>query len=318
MPYFNAAYHEVFKPGQLTLGLMTPFTETPGQMARLDETARLAALADELGFAALWTRDVPLMIPQGSGNVVSTLDDPFLWLAQLAFATRRIALGAAAIVLPLRHPLHVAKASLSLDRLSAGRFILGLGSGDRPAEFASFGQDLDTRRDAYRSRWPVVRAALAPAGTERDLLLDATGGYDIMAPPQARIPMLVVGSARQSLQWIAEHADAWATYHRPEARQEGRINLWKQALEQRSQGSPKPFVQSMQLDLLEEPAAQPQAIELGLRTGRHGLVNDLHTMHSLGIGHVLFNLASNGRPVRDVIQELGEDVLPRVQHGAVL
>ncbi len=312
MIQFNAAYNEVFRSGRLTLGLMTPFAQASGQMARLDEAFELAALADKLNYAALWTRDVPLMIPQGSDNTASALDDPFLWLAGLACATRRIALGAAAIVLPLRHPLHVAKASLTLDRLSAGRFILGLGSGDRPAEFASFGEDLEMRRDAFRRRWPLLRAALSPVEQERTSLLESTGGYDVMEAPQARIPMMVVGSARQSLQWIAEHADAWATYHRVEARQQGRINLWHQALEQKTQGFSKPFVQSVQLDLLKEPSAQPEPLELGMRTGRHALVDYLRRLQELGVEHVLFNLASNGRPARDVIQEIGEEVLPQV------
>jgi len=53
--------------------------------------------------------------------------------------SRGAALGTAAVVLPLRHPLHVAKAAWSLDRLSGGRFILGVGSGDRPEELAPFG-----------------------------------------------------------------------------------------------------------------------------------------------------------------------------------
>lgn len=313
MSEFNVAYHEVFKPERLTVGLITPFIEIPGQMASVADTLKLAALADELNFAALWTRDVPLAIPQGSANVASTLDDPFLWLAQLAFATRRIAVGTAAIVLPLRHPLHVAKASLSLDRLSGGRFILGLGSGDRPEEFASFGENLDARRDSYRDRWPVVRAALTPAGADRQALLDASGGYELMTPPEHRIPMLVVGSARQSLQWIAEHADGWATYHRPEKRQKGRIELWQRAIAQRSNVNlHKPFIQSVQLDLLADPTAPSEPIELGLRSGRHGLVDYLRTIHDLGVGHVILALANNGRPVAEVLHELSEDVMPRI------
>lgn len=309
---FNAAYNEVFQPGRLTLGLLTPHTHAPGQMARLDESFELAALADDLNFAALWTRDVPLMVPQGSENTASALDDPFLWLAGLAFATRRIALGAAAIVLPLRHPLHVAKAALSLDRLSAGRLILGLGSGDRPAEFGSFGEAFESRGDVFRSRWLVLRAALSPVQAERAPLLQSTGGYDLMGAPPSRIPMMVVGSARQSIQWIAEHSDAWVTYHREEVRQQGRIKLWRQALEQKAAQSPKPFVQSVQLDLLSSPDATPGPIELGLRSGRKGLVAYLRRMQALDVGHVIFNLVNNGRPARDVIREIGEEVLPQV------
>lgn len=309
---FNAAYGQVFIPGRLTLGLMTPFAHASGGLASLDETAQLAVLADRLGFAALWTRDVPLMVPQGSDDAAATLDDPFLWLAGLAWETRRIALGSAAIVLPLRHPLHVAKAALSLNRMSRGRFILGLGSGDRPAEFAAFGQDHGARRTLFRRRWPLVRAALSPVLAEREPLLEATGGYDLMEPPPDRIPMVAVGSAGQSLQWIAANADAWATYHREEARQQGRIKLWRLALEQRAGGAPKPFVQSAQLELLEAPSAEPEPLELGLRTGREGLIRYLRRMKALGVGHVLFNLTGKGRPAHDVIAEIGEEVLTRL------
>ncbi|MFN9470398.1 TIGR03571 family LLM class oxidoreductase [Acidovorax sp.] len=310
---FNAGHAQVFQPGRLTLGFMTPWGHAAGAMADLPEALRLGTLADELGFAALWARDVPLMVPQGSDNTASALDDPFLWLAALAAATHRIAIGAAAIVLPLRHPLHVAKAALSLDRLSNGRFILGMGSGDRPEEFASFGESLDARGEAFRARWPLVRAALSPDAQERQVLLDATGGYDLMLPPAARIPMVVVGSARQSLQWTAANADAWASYHREEARQQGRIHLWQQALEQKAGGERKPFIQSVQLDLLPDPAAPATPLELGLRTGRNELIAYLTRMQAMGVGQVRFNLAQGHlRAPAEVLREIGEQVLPRL------
>ena len=310
---FNAGHAQVFQPGRLTLGFMTPWGLPADGMADLQATTRLATLADELGFSALWARDVPLMVPQGSDNTASALDDPFLWLATLATSTRRIAIGAAAIVLPLRHPLHVAKAALTLDRISNGRFILGMGSGDRPEEFASFGESLDARGETFRNRWPLVRAALSPDAGERQALLDATGGYDLMQPPAARIPMVVVGSARQSLQWTAAHADAWASYHREEARQQGRIHLWQQALEQKANGERKPFIQSVQLDLLADPDAPAEPLELGLRSGRNALSAYLQRLHAMGVGHVLFNLAQrNGRAPDEVLREIGQEVLPRL------
>jgi luciferase-type oxidoreductase len=309
MADFNRAYGQVFVPGRLTVGLMTPMAGPPGALADLGLAQEHARLADALGFAALWTRDVPLMIPQGSAHETAALDDPFLWLAALAAMTERIALATGAIVLPLRHPLHVAKAALSLDRISRGRVLLGLGSGDRPEEFSRFGADLDTRDAAFRDHWGAVRAALepAPAAGVDD------GQYRVLPPPQARIPMLAVGSARQSLQWIAEHADGWASYHREEDRQKGRIALWHMAQDQRSPGMRKPFIQSVQLDLLDDPAAPPEAIELGLRTGRHALAAYLERMRELGVAHILFNLHRGPRPVEDVLRELGAEILPRLQ-----
>lgn len=306
MSGFNRAYAQVFVPGRLTVGLMTPLQGEPGLPADIDAALRQARLADQLGFAALWTRDVPLMIPQGSANETAALDDPFLWLAALAAVTTRVVLATGAIVLPLRHPLHVAKSALSLDRISGGRLLLGVGSGDRPEEFARFGVELETRDVAFREHWAAVRAALEPGPVADD------GQYRVLPPPQTRIPMLAVGSARQSLQWIAEHADGWASYHREEDRQKGRIALWHMAQDQRSPGQRKPFIQSVQLDLLDDPTAPAEAIELGLRTGRHALAGYLERMRELGVAHILFNLQRGARPVEDVLQELGSLVVKHV------
>lgn len=219
MSEFNPAYASLFPQHGLSLGLMTPVAARG--LADPGEARRIARLADDLGFAALWTRDVPLMVPQGPDATASALDDPFLWLGMLAAATERIVVGSAAIVLPLRHPLQVAKSALSLDRISDGRFVLGVGSGDRPEEFAAFGEDLEGRAVTFRERWSLLRAALSPEAEERAAVLQATGGFDVLPSPSARIPMLVVGTARQSLQWIAREAEGWATYHREEAAQEG-------------------------------------------------------------------------------------------------
>ncbi|MBH1653683.1 TIGR03571 family LLM class oxidoreductase [Stenotrophomonas maltophilia] len=309
MSDFNPAYASLFPQQGLSLGLMTPVASHG--LADPREARRIARLADDLGFAALWTRDVPLMVPQGPDATASALDDPFLWLGMLASATERIVVGSPAIVLPMRQPLQVAKAALSLDRISGGRFVLGLGSGDRPEEFAAFGEDLEGRAATFRERWTLLRAALSPEADERTAVLQATGGFDVLPAPATRIPMLVVGTARQSLQWIAREAEAWATYHREEAAQEGRIGLWQQALVQRG-GPGKPFVQSMLLDLQADPQAPAEPLPLGLKVGRDGLRDYLRRVHAQGVAHVMFNLVDNGRPMDAVLREIGEQVLPDV------
>jgi len=250
-------------------------------------------------------------VPQGPDATASALDDPFLWLGMLAAATERIVVGSAAIVLPLRQPLQVAKSALSLDRISGGRFVLGLGSGDRPEEFAAFGEDLEGRAGTFRERWTLLRAALSPEADERTAVLQGTGGFDVLPAPATRIPMLVVGTARQSLQWIAREAEGWATYHREEVAQEGRIGLWQQAQAQGA-GPGKPFVQSMLLDLQADPQAPAEPLPLGLKGGRDGLRDYLLRVHAQGVAHVMFNLVDNGRPVEAVLREIGEQVLPHM------
>lgn len=310
---FSPALSAVRAPdGRLTLGLMTPPPQPQGVMADPVEARELAALAEAQGIAALWVRDVPLAVPQGGDRLASSLDDPFQWLALLAGATSRIALGTAAAVLPLRHPLHLAKTALSLDRISGGRLLLGVATGDRPEEFEIFGAELGDRRDEFRDRWALLRSALSPVEREREHLLRATSGYELMVPPAHRIPQVIVGSAKQTLQFNAAHADAWATYYRPYDEQKGRFGLWRQAVEQRGRGNDPALIQSMSLDLLEDPDAPAQEISLGLRTGSKALVETLRRYREIGLEHCIFAQASDDRSTREVIEQLGREVVPRL------
>jgi hypothetical protein len=72
----------------------------------------------------------------------------------------------------------------------------------------------------------------------------------------------------------------------------------------------KPFVQSLYLELLKDPGAPPEPVELGMRVGRHGLLAYLQRLSALGVRHVILNLARNGRPAATVIEEIAEYVLP--------
>lgn len=310
MSEFNRAHRLLRSPaGRITLGLMLPLGPelSRGEMVDPQSTIELAQHAEAAGFTGVWVRDVPLAVPQGLSALdrqATFLDDPFLTLGSVAQATTDLALGTAAIVLPLRHPLHVAKSALTLDRLSRGRFILGLGSGDRPEEFEIFGRDIDRRREDIRAAWPVLRAALSPEESQRQPLHEATGGYAPTTPPPAQIPMLVVGSARQTVQWIAGNADGWATYYRPAEQQVARLDLWD-----RARGATRPLlVSSMSLELVSGPRSGD--IELGVRSDSTTLVDTLRRISSMGIDHVILNLRDSD-PHR-VLEQLHAEVLPHL------
>ena len=107
----HPGFARVFARDALTLGLMLPMAPLKDGVPDMTGQLDLAARADRLGFAALWSRDVPLFDPAfgDAGQVY----DPWVWLGALAAVTRDITLSTAGIVLPLRHPLHTAKAAAS-------------------------------------------------------------------------------------------------------------------------------------------------------------------------------------------------------------
>ncbi|MFF9024767.1 TIGR03571 family LLM class oxidoreductase [Streptomyces eurythermus] len=277
----------------------------------LTRHTELARLADTSGFAGLWVRDVPLYDPEQFGDAGSVFET-FTHLGHLAAVTRRAVLGTAAVVLPLRRPLLVAKAAATVDVLSGGRFVLGLASGDRPVEYPLFGEDFHARGELFRQGVRTLRAAWARhadgAGMELpELGLEAGRRLDVLPKPTGpTVPIAVAGHAQQSSEWIARHADASLDYPRPLGALRLKTRQWREL----TGDAPKPYLTPMQLDLTRDPATAATPIRLGLRTGSRALVEHLRAMGELGVAHVSFNLRPGDRPVEEVLQELAETVLP--------
>jgi len=219
----NRAFGQVFQQDRLSIGLVVPLesyltSPVPSMTRHLER----AALAEELGFAALWLRDVPFNVP--SFGDVGQIFDPFVYLGLLAGKTERIGLGVASIILPLRHPAHVAKAAASADVLSGGRLLLGVASGDRPQEYPALNMSFDDRGARFRDAVAYIRAMAEDypmhAGAQHGTL---AGGMDMLPKPSAgRLPLLITGGSQQAPDWVAEHGDGWMTYPRsPEA--QGRV-----------------------------------------------------------------------------------------------
>ncbi|MET0374025.1 MAG: LLM class flavin-dependent oxidoreductase [Rhizorhabdus sp.] len=147
----SSGFRCMFAPDRLSLGLFFPIEAFERDEPRMRDQARLARRAEELGFAGLWTRDVPLRDPNFGD--LGQVYDPWVWLGWIAAHTSTIALATASIIIPLRHPLHTAKASASVDQLTGGRFVLGVASGDRPVEFPAFGVDWHQRDVLFARTW---------------------------------------------------------------------------------------------------------------------------------------------------------------------
>ncbi len=141
--------------GRATLGLIAPLESFSGDVPTMEGHLARVRAAEEAGFASFWLRDVPLLVPsQGDGG---QLFDPWVYLGALATATSRITLGTASTVLPLRHPVHVAKAAASVDLLSGGRMLLGLAVGDRPGEVPAFGPAAADPAGRLPDSWAYLR-----------------------------------------------------------------------------------------------------------------------------------------------------------------
>ena len=305
----NKGYNSTFKPNCLSLGLVVPLEHYPaGPVPTMSKHIERVQLAEELGFSAIWLRDVPFNVP--SFGDAGQMFDPFVYLGLLAAQTERITLGVASIVLPLRHPAHVAKAAASADVLSGGRLILGVASGDRPEEYPSLNLPFENRSARFRESFEYIQQMNESLPEFENVYGCLSGNVDMLPKSEGvRLPLLITGASQQDSDWIAKHGDGWITYPRDISVQQRIIDEWRGRIEVAGESS-KPAVQSLYIDITDDANAQPQPIYLGFRSGVNHLKMHLKSLEEIGINHVALNLRFNQADIETTLKRLANDVLP--------
>ncbi|MEO0432582.1 MAG: LLM class oxidoreductase [Cyanobacteria bacterium J06656_5] len=305
----NRGYNSVFRPNRLSLGLVVPIESYPrGPVPTLEHHIERVQLAEKLGFSAVWLRDVPFNVPS-FGDAGQTYD-PFVYLGLLAGQTKQIALGVASIILPMRHPAHVAKAAATADVLSGGRLILGVASGDRPEEYPALNLPFAERGAAFRESFDYIRHMGENSPTFENGFGSPKGGLDMLPKPTSgKLPLLITGGSQQDPEWIARNGDGWMTYPRNTGVQARIISDWRARVEAVS-AADKPMMQPLYVDLTEDPDTSPQPIHLGFRLGVNHLRTYLRSLEQIGMNHVALNLRFNQADIETTLKRLADDVLP--------
>ncbi|WP_394751039.1 LLM class oxidoreductase [Spongiimicrobium salis] len=301
-------FSKVATQGKLTLGLVFPLEAYHGPIAKMKGQEQLAQRAEELGFTALWFRDVPFNDPNFGD--AGQLFDPWIYMTHIMNHTKEIALATGSIILPLRHPVHTAKSIHSLQILSNERLLLGVASGDRPIEYPAFNQELNHKSALFRDSFFYIKALQGDFPKYASKFYGAThGGIDLLPKYDHKTPMFVTGHSGQSLDWIAEHADGWLYYPRDFATLALVMQQWQEALTSLEKRW-KPFMQSLYVDVTKDTQRKPSPIHLGFKSGTAYLLRHLKLLESHGVNHVILNLKYGSRPAGEMIEEIGEQILP--------
>ncbi len=168
---------------------------------------KLAEAAERLGYRTLYLPD-HLLPPAPYGDTYGGVYEPLVTLAHLAASTSAIRLGTSVLVLPLRSPFVVAKQVATLDRLSGGRVVLGVGVGWDRAEFAAVGADFTTRGARTDEDITLLRHLFRDGGPFHGRFHHVEQG--VFAPVPARpVPIMVGGTSEPALRRAAALADEW-------------------------------------------------------------------------------------------------------------
>jgi probable F420-dependent oxidoreductase len=251
---------EVARP--LKVGVQLPEVERPVPWAEVREMARAA---ERVGFDSIWVGDHLLYRDQGGARGPW---EAWSQLAALAEITERVEIGPLVASLGFHNPAMIAKKAATIDEISGGRLILGLGAGWNEVEYRAFGFPFDQRISRFEEAFTIVRTLLREGAidfegrfyTARDCELVPRG-------PRAGGPPLLIGSSGERMLRITmPYADAW--------------NSWFAELDNRPAGV-KPLRQKVDeacRDVGRDPAQVERTVAVFVQlpggTGRRTLYED--------------------------------------------
>jgi alkanesulfonate monooxygenase SsuD/methylene tetrahydromethanopterin reductase-like flavin-dependent oxidoreductase (luciferase family) len=193
------------------VGIQLPEAE---RVVRWPEYVAMARRAEELGFASLWVGDH--LLYRNPGEPPKGPWEAWTLLSALAAATNRIQLGPLVACTSFHNPAVLAKMATTVDEISGGRLILGLGAGWNAAEYEAFGLAYDHRVDRFAESFTIIRTLL------RDGVADVAGLYvqarDCVihpsGPREHGPPLLIGSSGLRMLRLTVPYVTAWNAWYR--------------------------------------------------------------------------------------------------------
>jgi len=194
----------------LKVGVQLPEVE---RVVRWPELLDMARAIEDLGYDSIWLGEHllyrwPDRAPRGPWEAWATM-------AGLAAATSRVTIGPLVACTAFHNPAILAKRADTIDEISGGRFVLGLGAGWNETEFRAFGVPFDHRITRFEEAFTIIRSLL------RDGAVDFAGTYYeardcelLPRGPRASGPPLMIGSSgERMLRITATHVDSWNAWY---------------------------------------------------------------------------------------------------------
>ena len=182
--------------------------------ASIEDLTQIAEAADRLGYHHLTCSEHVALPAAEQSRRGARYWDPLATLGYLAARTQRIRLATHVLVLAYHHPLEIAKRYGTLDKVSNGRLILGVGVGSLKEEFELLGAEFDDRGQRADDALRALRASLSvPEPSYHGEFYSFSGMVVDPCAVQERVPIWIGGRTLRSLRRAATLADGWAPFN---------------------------------------------------------------------------------------------------------
>jgi probable F420-dependent oxidoreductase len=274
---------------------------------------REAALAtEEAGLDSVWVYDHLLF--RFGNDPTQGIHECWTILSALAAVTSRVELGIVVLAMPFRNPALVAKMAATLEEVSGGRLILGVGCGWHEPEFDAFGFPFDHRvgrfEEALEILVPAVRTGRASFAGRWHQANDVEILPRYSRPDRRRTPILIAGQGPRMLGLVARHADVWnVAWLGPAAQLRPRLEPLHAALAEAGRDPASLEITvgvNVVLPQFADEEHPPLEITPSTLTGSpEELATELRAYAEMGVGHIQVALEP---PTPPAIRHLGEAV----------
>jgi len=282
------------------------------------EIIRHAAVrAEQLGYDSVWVSDHVVVPRANVSNFGETVFDPLVTLAVIAGATTRVRLGTTVLIVPYRQAVVTAKMISSLDALSGGRFVLGIGAGWVAAEsamlgvpFAERGAMTDEHLRAMRELWTSEAPRFAGKYTQFSELHFAPRPVQKPHPP-----IWVGGHSKAALRRTVELGAAWHPINRPVDELRAGVAELRRIGQARGRAVPPALTLRNDVRILRPGQSAPASAHAGrvLAGEPAALVDQIAELAGCGVEHLVLEfLAPDGRDLDEQMALFAERVRPRL------
>jgi alkanesulfonate monooxygenase SsuD/methylene tetrahydromethanopterin reductase-like flavin-dependent oxidoreductase (luciferase family) len=193
----------------MRIGVQLPEAE---RAVRWPEVVAMADAAEKSGFDSIWLGDH--LLYRGDGRPDRGPHDVWTQLAALAAVTKRVTLGPLVTAVPFYAPGILARMAASVDEVSGGRLVLGVGAGWNEAEFRAFGFPFDSLVSRFAESFEIVRRLLAGERVTFSGRFYSVDDAVLLPTPARRIPLMIGSNGARMLAITLPHVAAHNTWYR--------------------------------------------------------------------------------------------------------
>ena len=192
----------------MKVGVVLPIAQEDGTAAppSYPEIRAVAIAAEEGGLDSVWVYDHLLFRSDGE---TTGIHECWTILAAIAEATSRVELGSIVMCTSFRNAALLAKMAGTLDHVSGGRLILGIGCGWHDPEYDAFGYPTDHRVGRFEESLTIIRTLIRDGRADLDGRWMRATDAVLVPPARPDIPILIAAKRPRMLELTARHADAW-------------------------------------------------------------------------------------------------------------